>query len=198
MKGKGIIIELTALLDVILIMLFWVMMNMKDETEAVQNEAEAKVSKVQQKYSQLVEDYELLEMDKDEMSSEYEEEVNFLQDKLDNLDTDAAVNQRALDRYTEGLPVMLNLKYDSVGKLFVYDDESEIGKTLLISKDKVAECIMDSLEAADMSEDDVILCALVYDGERALYRDVKMVRDAIDEVGVEYRHFYCTYINTNR
>ena len=150
MKGKGIIIELTALLDVILIMLFWVMMNMKDETEAVQNEAEAKVSEVQQKYSQLVEDYELLEMDKDEMSSEYEEEVNFLQDKLDNLDTDAAVNQRALDRYTEGLPVMLNLKYDSVGKLFVYDDESEIGKTLLISKDKVAECIMDSLEAVDM------------------------------------------------
>jgi len=124
--------------------------------------------------------------------------VNFLQDKLDNLDTDAAVNQRALDRYTEGLPVMLNLKYDSVGKLFVYDDESEIGKTLLISKDKVAECIMDSLEAVDMSEDDVILCALVYDGERARYKDVNMVKDAIDEVSREYRSFYCTYINTNR
>ena len=66
MKGKGIIIELTALLDVILIMLFWVMMNMKDETEAVQNEAEAKVSEVQQKYSQLVEDYELLEQGRNE------------------------------------------------------------------------------------------------------------------------------------
>ena len=38
MKNKGIAIELTALLDVILIMLFWVMLNMDRETEKIKTE----------------------------------------------------------------------------------------------------------------------------------------------------------------
>ena len=42
MKNKGIIIELTALLDVILIMLFWVMLNMDRETEKIKTDAAEK------------------------------------------------------------------------------------------------------------------------------------------------------------
>lgn len=198
MKNKGIIIELTALLDVILIMLFWVMMNMQDQTAAVQDEAEARISKVQHEYSELEEDYEELDREKNDMQTEYESELSAVQNKLDSLDTNAAANQRALDGYTEGLPVMLDLRYDSVGKLYIFDAEDEIGRSMLDSSDKVAERIMSSLEKSGLTEDDVILCALVYDGNRALYRDVKLIRTAIDEVGGEYNNFYCTYINTNR
>ena len=45
MKNKGIAIELTALLDVILIMLFWVMMSMEHEKEVVHTEAEETIAR---------------------------------------------------------------------------------------------------------------------------------------------------------
>ena len=52
--------------------------------------------------------------------------------------------------------------------------------------------------ASGLDENDVILCAFVYDGSRALYRDVKTITAAADIVGREYNNFYCTYINISR
>ena len=47
-KNKGIIIELTALLDVILIMLFWIMMNTRNGMNSAVTEAEKKAESAQQ------------------------------------------------------------------------------------------------------------------------------------------------------
>ena len=42
-KNKGLIIELTSLLDVILIMLFWVMMASSDKADKAEAEADKKL-----------------------------------------------------------------------------------------------------------------------------------------------------------
>lgn len=47
-KSKGIVIELTALLDVILIMLFWVMMNVQEDSESAMADAEKQTAAAQQ------------------------------------------------------------------------------------------------------------------------------------------------------
>ena len=44
-KSKGIVIELTALLDVILIMLFWVMMNVQESQPSAVDQAEKRAMK---------------------------------------------------------------------------------------------------------------------------------------------------------
>ena len=92
----------------------------------------------------------------------------------------------------------MNLRYDAVGKLFILDQDGELGRTLIGSDEEIADGIIASLEEAGLESDDVILCALVYDGSRALYRDIQAITAAIERVCTTYTRFYCTFINISR
>lgn len=192
MKNKGIAIELTALLDVILIMLFWVMMNMEQDNKRVKAEAEAQAAAYEQQYTELSDELETVRSDYDRVQKEFDRYVS------ENSETIAAANQKALSEFAEGRMITLNLSYDAVGKLIILDENGELGHTLLGTKDEVADRIMEMLDSTGFDEDDVILCAFVYDGDRALYSDVKLISAAADIVGRKYNNFYCTYINLSR
>ena len=185
MKNKGIAIELTALLDVILIMLFWVMLSLEKQNETVKAEAAEQIAE----YSQLADE---ANAERDIIQKQFDRYIAAMSDSA------AAANQKALDDFAEGRMITLNLSYDAVGKLFIFDENGEIGHTLIGSSDEIAGSIRGVLEASGLKKADVILCALVYDGSRALYRDVKTITAAADEVGGEYDNFYCTYINISR
>ena len=191
MKSKGIIIELTALLDVILIMLFWVMMNIKDTNDTVRTEAQAQVQEAQDEAAQARDELTRLQ-------DEYADEIARLEEQARSPEKAARENQEALEDFSDGLIVTLNLKYDAVGKLFILDQDGEIGRTLLDSKEAITEGIISSLEESGLTTDDVILCALVYDGSRALYRDIQAITAAITQVSQTYTRFYCTFINISR
>ena len=189
MKNKGIAIELTALLDVILIMLFWVMLSMERETENIRTEAAEAVEQQQAEFDRKSSELS------SELQSVREQYERFLDENAENT---AVANQKALDEFAEGRMITLNLSYDAVGKLFILDENGEISHLLLGSKEDITAAITTALEKSGLGRDDVILCALVYDGDRALYRDVKAVTAAADAVGKEYNKFYCTYINISR
>ncbi len=189
MRNKGIAIELTALLDVILIMLFWVMMSMERETERIKTDAEETVAAKQAEFDMKAEELTA------ELNSVKEQYERFLDENADNV---AVANQKALDEFAEGRMITLSLSYDAVGKLFILDENGELAHTMLYSEDDIEDCIKNVLKDSGLSRDDVILCALVYDGNRALYKDVRMVTAAADDVGKEYSKFYCTYINISR
>lgn len=193
MKNKGIAIELTALLDVILIMLFWVMMSMERQSENVRADAEEQIAASKKKYEDMYESmYE-------SMSAELEEKQATI-DKYESRDTEsvAAANQKALDEFAEGRIITLNLSYDAVGTLVALGEDGEIGHTLISDRRDIAEKISGYLTDAGLGEDDVILCALVYDGDRALYDDLNVIKDAAGDVAKTYGNFYCTYINISR
>lgn len=189
MKNKGIAIELTALLDVILIMLFWVMMNMERQSENVREEAESRIAASEQKYEEMY----------DSMTSALNQKQAVI-DKYEGLTDEsvAAANQKALDNFSEGRLITLNLSYDAVGTLSVLDENGELGHTLITSREEIADKITACLKDAGLSENDVILCALVYDGDRARYKDMKLIKLAADDVAGSYGKFYCTYINVSR
>ena len=189
MKNKGIAIELTALLDVILIMLFWVMMSMEHEKEVVHTEAEETIAQYEADCEQRVSD---ISAELDAVKAQYE---RFLDE---NAEDAAVANQKALDEFAQGRMITLNLTYDAVGKLFILDETGELGHTLLGTEQEIAGEISKVIESSGLDENDVILCAFVYDGSRALYRDVKTITAAADIVGREYNNFYCTYINFSR
>ena len=192
MKNKGIAIELTALLDVILIMLFWVMMNMGRENERVKNKAAEQAAAYEQRTGELTEELEAARSDYENVRSELDRYIS------ENSESIAAANQKALDEFAEGRMITLNLSYDAVGKLFILGENGELGHTLLESREKIAESIEKVLTESGLGKDDVILCALVYDGDRALYSDVKLINAAADDVGKKYDNFYCTNINISR
>lgn len=189
MRNKGIAIELTALLDVILIMLFWVMMSMEHEKEVVHTEAEETIAAKEAEFEQQVSD---ITAELDAVKAEYN---RFLDE---NAEDAAVANQKALDEFAQGRMITLNLTYDAVGKLFILDENGELAHTLLGTEEEIADSISDVIEESGLDKDDVILCAFVYDGSRALYRDVKKITAAADIVGKDYNNFYCTYINISR
>ena len=196
MKSKGIVIELTALLDVILIMLFWVMLNMDNEVNKVRAEAEQVKSDAADTIAEKQAEF-------DRRSEELQNELESVQSQYDrfldeNADVAAVANQKALDEFAEGRMLTLNLSYDAVGTLFIMDENGELAHTLMTSDKDITALITDVLADSGMNESDVILCAFVYDGDRALYRDVKTVSDAAEAVGKHYNNFYCTYINISR
>lgn len=187
-KNKGIVIELTALLDVILIMLFWVMMNVQENSSSALADAENRAAATQQQLENVQSKLDKLKEENAELARKW--------NTAENLNKDAAANQEALIGYEQGRLITLDIKYNSDGKLYVYNSDEYLGSVSILSEAEISGCITDSLEKAGLKENDVILCVLIYDGSASLYKDVKTVNTAVDIVRDEYENLYCAYINT--
>ncbi len=195
-KNKGIVIELTALLDVILIMLFWVMMNTQSSGENIKEQAESQIAAAE---SRLEAERESWEKEKEQILTDTSSQIDEAWKKAENIDSQAAKNQQALDGYAAGLLVTLNLRYDGTsGTLYVSDSSNEQGTINVTDENTMAEGIISQFENMGLERDSVVLCAMVYDGDTALYRDVRTVTSAVDIVGEAYENFYCTFINTTK
>ena len=195
-KSKGIVIELTALLDVILIMLFWVMMNTQSSGEDIKEQAESRIAAAE---SKLETERESWEQEKEQILADASSQIDEAWKKAESIDSQAAENQQALDGYAEGLLVTLNLRYDgNSGTLYISDNGSEQGTIAVTNENTMAEEIIYQFENMGLEHGSVVLCAMVYDGDTALYRDVRAVTSAVDIVGETYENFYCTFINTTK
>ena len=182
-RNRGIVIELTALLDVILIMLFWVMINVQGETEEVRAESEAQVSALEQRLVKV--------------ETEAEKEIEKAWEEARTINEEAAANQQALYEYEQGLKVELRLRSEAGAVLTVKVHDREIDSLLLKEKTEqsVAEALEKALKEAGITEEEVVLCAFIYDGSVALYRDVNSVKNAVEMVTEAYTKCYCTNIN---
>ncbi|MBQ8966980.1 hypothetical protein [Ruminococcus sp.] len=187
-KNKGIVIELTALLDVIFIMLFWVMINVQESNTRVREEADSRVSQVQEEAAAQLES----------LREQTDSELKAAQEKLDRIDKNALANQQALDDFGEGLTLTLNLRYEAGKELTITNGSKVLGTADVSSENEVYTALVAALGKAGIEREDVVLCAFVYDGGSALYRDVSTVTEAVGRVGKSYGNFYCTYINTAR
>ena len=184
-KNKGIVIELTALLDVILIMLFWVMMNVQEASRTESASADRKAASAERNLAEVQEELDI-------QTALLERYENILR----NIDKEAADNQQALIGYEKGKLVTLDICYDDEGKLVIYNAAQKLGEAKISSETEIKSCITDALEYAGIDGSNVVLCAVIYDGSTSLYRDVKTVYSAVDEIKSVYTNFYCAYINT--
>ncbi|MDD6060119.1 MAG: hypothetical protein PUB97_07020 [Ruminococcus sp.] len=189
-KNKGIIIELTALLDVILIMLFWIMMNTRNGMNSAVTEAEKKAESAQQQLQSV-------QQQLDSLREETDEEIERIWGIAESIDKNAAADHQALMGFENGRLMTLNIKYDSNGMLYIHNGSGQLAKAEISSEDDVYNEIAAVLEQAKFNTEDIILCALVYDSKASLYKDVNNVKKAIDRVRKVYRYFYCAYINTS-
>ena len=194
-KNKGIIIELTALLDVIFIMLFWLMINVQEGSAKVREDADSRIAEAQAEVAQIREE---TEEKLESMREQTDSEIRRAKELAENMDKTAAANQQALENYGNGLMLTINLRYSHGGELVVMNGEDELARTAVTSGNDVYSALADALKKAGISTDDVVLCAFVYDGSHALFRDVSEITDAVGRLGKSYKYFYCTFINTAR
>lgn len=187
-KNKGIVIELTALLDVIFIMLFWVMINVQENSLRATEDADSRVAEIVQQTEEQLES----------MREQTDSEIAAALEQMEDLDKLAAANQQALENFGDGMMLTLSLKYESEGQLAILNGGEELGSSGVSTENGIYSAVVSALERAEIGREDVVLCAFVYDGDTALYRDVSAVSGAVDRVGKSYENFYCTYINTAR
>ncbi len=192
MRNKGIVIELTALLDVILIMLFWVMMSMEKNNEKVRSDAAAQVAQAEQKYQDSLEQLEVSKEEYDILRSEFDT-------LLDATSESAAVaNQKALNEFANGNVLVLKIKYTDYPVIYVYNGSEELGHSVIESKAGAYEQIISSIKKLGLTEKDSILCLFIYDGSTTARFDANYIREAMDDVRLKYSRFYCTYTSTSR
>ncbi|MDE6502445.1 MAG: hypothetical protein K2L10_10210 [Ruminococcus sp.] len=209
MKNKGIVIELTALLDVILIMMFWLMMNLQNNNDNIRAEAEERISQAEQQiqsaeenvseYKKLA-DEAVAEMEKmqaeiEEIRENTEREIAEAWKKAASINDNATANQYALDKYEQGFLITINLRYNENSGIFISDNTGILEEAIITPED-ISEKLISAFENSGLSQNDVIMCAMTYDGSEALYRDVRTIRTAVYDIKEIYPNLYCTYINT--
>ena len=193
-KSKGLVLELTSLLDVIMIMLFWVMTNSSSTAAKAEEKADKKVKNAQNRI-------ESAEKKLDEQAKEYDEKIEELKaqayDQQKALNEDAAKNQQAINDYKDGLLITLNIRNENGTDLLSVSR----GNTQL-SEHKISDKLYDELDLAlasmGVSGDNAALAAVVYDGDAVLYNDLSAVRDTVSKLSQLHKNIYFTYINTSK
>ncbi|MDE6834571.1 MAG: hypothetical protein K2J39_10070 [Ruminococcus sp.] len=209
MKNKGIIIELTSLLDVILIMLFWLMMNLQEQNKNISEEAENRISQAEEIVADAQEsvsnaekisvdalkELEKIKAEMEELRESTDNEITEAWKKAASINDTATANQQALENFEKGSFIMVDLCYNDSGEVVISDSNDTIGQTDILSYTNISKELINSFKDYGFSKDNTIICAVTYNGSQALYKDIKAVRMAIDDVKKSYPYFYCTYIN---
>ena len=190
-KNKGIIVELTSLLDVILIMLFWVMMVSSDKADKAEQKAEEKVQAANAQAQVQI------DKAKEDADRYINDRLAEQKDKLDKLDE----YSRTLENFENGEMLSISITY--VGEA--------AGRTEMLSFARAGEQIS-SVALTDYSDieseikkvldllpnkDGIILAAFIYDGNVDLYQHVIAIRKALENLRSEYEGIYFAYINTS-
>ena len=169
MKQKGIVIELTSLLDVILIMLFFVMMQSSQQSESYRDKADIEIAAAQAQTAKAEEELKQ-EKQKEKMLAD------------------------ALTGFEGGELYELKISFDETSDVLIL---SFGGKELdRLGFEQTAE-IEKAVMGIDVPEGSAVLAAVIYDGNKVLYRDMESIRTALDKLSKENDNIYIGYIDTS-
>lgn len=169
MKQKGIIIELTSLLDVILIMLFFVMMQSGRQSEEYREQADKEIAAAQEQ-TELVHKQLETEKQKEKMLAD------------------------ALTGFEGGELYELKISFDETADVLVLSFAGEELDRLGFEQTKEIE---EAVMGIDIPEGSAVLAAVIYDGNKVLYRDMESIRAALDKLSKENDNIYIGYIDTS-
>ena len=193
-KNKGLVIELTSLLDVILIMLFWVMMVSSDKADKAEQKAKEKVVAANAAAAVQI----------DEANSRADEEIQKAQEaaqkQVDELREEYSRYEEfasTVEGFQNGEMLSISITYVDSQELLSFTHKGEqISSVALTTYSNIEYEIRRVLDTLP-NKDGIILAAFIYDGNTALYRDVAAVRKALESLRKDYTGIYFAYINTS-
>lgn len=174
-KNKGLVIELTSLLDVILIMLFWVMMVSGDKAEKAEADADQKLAEAKS-----------IAAEAEAYKEQYRKDIELGEDM-----------SAALNNFENGEMLSISITVTSSSNMLSFSRSEETLSSVVLSNysDVEAEIrhVLDSLP----DKNGIILAAFIYDGSVALHRDVEAVKRALENLKQDYPGIYFAYVNTS-
>ena len=193
-KNKGIIIELTSLLDIIMIMLFWVMLNVSNSAADAEKKAQEKIDAANSKVASAQAD---AQKQIDEAKQENQKEIDKINEQNREMKQNAENMQNALDGFNEGKMVTLEMKFEN-GQDVIYVSQNGGSSQSVTVDDKLKDNLSSALNSYGLDKDSIILAAFMYDGNTVLYRDVNNVQDVLSKIKGNYKNIYFTHINTTK
>ena len=193
-KNKGIIIELTSLLDIIMIMLFWVMLNVSNSAADAEKKAQEKIDSANSKVQSAQAD---AQKQIDEAKQENQKEIDKINEQNREMKQNAENMQNALDGFNEGKMVTLEMKFEN-GQDVIYVSQNGGSSKSVTVDDKLKDNLASALNSYGLDKDSIILAAFMYDGNTVLYRDVNNVQDVLSKIKGNYKNIYFTHINTTK
>ena len=193
-KNKGIIIELTSLLDIIMIMLFWVMLNVSNSAQNAEKKAQEKVDAANAKVVQAQKD---AQDEIERAKQQNQKELDDMNKKNQEIKQAAEDMQQALDGFGNGKMVTLEMKYED-GRDVIYISQGIEEKKTVSVDDKLKDSLSAALNSYGLDKNSIILTAFVYDGDSVLYRDVEKVQSTLSSIKSNYKNIYYTHINTTK
>ncbi|MDE5737895.1 MAG: hypothetical protein K2H93_05975 [Oscillospiraceae bacterium] len=189
MKSKGIMIELTSLLDVIFIILFGVMMQLQEEQEQIKIDTESQLAEANQQVENALQQVE-------DIRKEADEKIAEAWQTAEELNSKAFSNQKALNSFAQGNFITIYLEYMPNGIITITEQRNTLAEiSLELSENSISEKILNAIQESSIAEQEIILCALVYDGNTALYKDVLKLNAVLKNISNERPDFYCASMN---
>ena len=185
-KNKGIVLELTSLLDVIMIMLFWVMTDVSASADSQKEDAKAQVQAVTQ---QLEEQKQKSADELEKLREDMQKQIDEAYKKAESINSNAAKNQQALDGYTQGMLISLDMRNENGSdKLYISRNDEDI---MTVTPDEdISGRLISLFEGLGAADGEVMLAAVVYDGDAVLYRNMRIVENAVQAVSDKYENVY--------
>ena len=117
--------------------------------------------------------------------------------KAESINSNAAKNQQALDGYTQGMLISLDMRNENgTDKLYISRNDEDI---MTVTPDEdISGRLISLFEGLGAADGEVMLAAVVYDGDSVLYRNMRIVENAVQAVSDKYENVYFTYINTSK
>ncbi len=195
MKFKEILLDFTSLLDVIMIILFWFILNYHNQTVAIQeqanqkiNEAESIVAEVDEKKAELAEkEQELLDQ---------QSEIESMLAEIKDADERKGANIAGLNEFQKGINLTVRLERENNGKfvMLIYkgnDLDSEMADEEIALSDFNTERFSMIIRNYDYKEDDAVLLELVYNNEEiGSNKAVGTIDEVLEEIKEEYPYLY--------
>lgn len=182
-KNKGIIIELTSLLDVILIMLFWLILNMSNTAANAEKKAQEQIDAANAKVEQAKQDAQ--------------KQTDSINEQNEQMRKQAENMQNALDGFSNGKMVTLEMKYEDGRDVIYVSQDSQQPKPVIVNSE-LPEKLTEALNSYGLDKDSIILAAFMYDGSSVLYRDVNTVQTTLGKIKGNYKNIYYTQVNTTK
>lgn len=190
-RRKETVIELTPLLDVILIMLFMIMSVQSQKTEEAEAAAREKTQELTAQMEQL--------------SEEFSDRENQLMDQLDDTESRLSQAEAQLTGYEAfrdySAVISISMEYLEGGERQLYIAEGDKTDTISFGWDNLRYG-ENSLTAAleqrmKQTTEEPVFIAFVYDSESIYRRDYDMIASVIDKLQSENDNLYIRYSERN-
>lgn len=195
MKRSRISLDFTSLLDIMMIILFFFILNFNN----AQAEAYKKIDDYNNQTEQLEADKQQFEKEKEEWQRQADAEL----EKIREADKNAADNAEALRNFQKGVVFKINLemKSETEWKIKVFngnDPIKEISSNENINSFDIKNELIKILDENGFKESDVIIGVFMYDesdkGTSRIADDGNLI-EKIKSVGKDkYKNFYCADI----